>query len=259
MTALSFPISIGLVGAPGSGKSKIADEFHRISSDWFESYDQDIWVLENAGTTIERNDQAMGIFGSWAEDLRAYFVRYEAEQDAIRGKKSYLTLGTAIDHIAHSGVNLENILTGLSTPDQQIRIQQQQVTMTALTFLFTRGFRYTFGFYVPYAGTILLPGQDEAEATYNRRVDGALRQIFGNFGLRIQMLDQPSIEEKAQEMFDTVKRIVENGPEFEDPGENITDTEDLSDETKAELEAAGIALPTWTPEVPPAQEDTLSE
>lgn len=214
MTVVQFPIQIGIVGAPGSGKAAVAEEFARIAGDWFVEQDSELQVVPNAGGYLEREvDQAMGVFGSHADDVRANFIRYEQEEKLRRYGASFVSVGTVIDNLAHAGVNLENILTGLQTPDMQKKMQQGQIAMSMLTFLFFEGFRYTFGFYVPHPGaTVVLPGATD-DGNYNKRVDGALRTIFGNFGLRIQMLDQPTIEEKAQEMFDTIKNIVENGPE----------------------------------------------
>lgn len=212
MTAVPFPISIGLVGAPGSGKQAIGEKFAELSYGWWPE-GHDFRLIGNAGNVIEDEyDRAMGVFGSWDDDLRAYHLRYEAEQRAIKDGASFLSLGTAVENIAHCGINLENIMVGLSTPEMQALVQRQQVTMTALTFLFLQGFRYTFGFYVPHSGkTIILPGQDDSENSYNQRIDGAIRTVFGNFGVRIQVLDEPTIDEKAQVMFETVRNIVENG------------------------------------------------
>lgn len=229
---IDFPVSIGLIGAPSSGKEDLADAFVGISADWFAENKAEFQVIPNSGRLIEEKGQAMGVFGDGTDDLRAFFLRFEAEQKAWADGISTLSLGTAVENIAHCGVNLENIMTGVTLPNQQERMQKQQVIMTALTFLFLERFRYLFGFYVPTPTTaIILPDGEDADATYSRRVDSAIRTIFNNFGMRLQVLDQPTVEEKAQEMFDTVKNIVENGPpelpieETEQPGESDVDVD----------------------------------
>lgn len=216
MTKIPFPISIGLVGAPGSGKRQVGEAFQALSAEYFENNDSELWVLDNAGQTIADDfDQALGVFGSPWDDLRAYFRRYESEQMAQAKGVSFLTLGTAVDHIAHTGINLETIVTGLQTPDQEIKVQQGQLVMTVLTMLMQQHFRYTFGFYVPHPGTsIILPGDPDTENEYNQRIDRGIQMVFMNFNMRIQVLDQATPEEKAQEMFDTIQRIMENGPEL---------------------------------------------
>lgn len=214
MTEIPFPISIALVGAPGADKTPLAEKFAEISADWFAEQGSELVVLKNPGTILEEEyDTAMGVFGSYAEDIRAYHLKYEAEQAAVREGKSFISVSTALENLAHAGVNLEHIMTGLQTQDTQRRLAQGQVVMSLLTFLFMERFRFSFGFYIPVAGSALvLPGAD-SDDNFSSRVDMALRQIFANFGMRIQVLDQPSVEEKAEEMFNTVKRIVENGPE----------------------------------------------
>jgi hypothetical protein len=216
VTKIPFPISIGMVGAPGSGKRQVGEAFQELAAPYFEQNDSELWLLDNAGQTIQDDfDYAMGVFGTPADDLRAYFRRYEAEQMAQAKGVSYLTLGTAVDHIAHTGINLETIMTGLSTPDQEVKTQQGQLVMTVLTMLMQQHFRYTFGFYVPHPGTsIILPGEPDTENEYNQRIDRGIQMVFMNFNMRIQVLDQPTPEEKAQEMFTTIQRIMENGPEL---------------------------------------------
>jgi hypothetical protein len=243
MTEIPFPISIALVGAPGSGKAKVAAEFKRISADWYaetsicgcdteskqgcSKCDNPLQVIENAGNTIQDKGVAMGVFGGYAEDLRAYYLQNEQEQDTLADGRSFITLGTSLENLAHSGVTLENILTGVQTPDAARRAQQHQVTMTMLTFLFMERFRYTFGFYIPFAGSgLILPGSDDSERQYNQRIDNALRTIFVNFGFRVQTVEGTP-EEQATEIFETVKRIVENGPEVPAEAPEESTTEDV--------------------------------
>lgn len=220
---LNFPLSIGLCGAPGSGKQKLVDEFLTVATPWFEENGSTLTVVPSPGTVIEQEyDQAMGAFGSYVEDLWAFFHRYETEQGLRKDQKSFISSSTVFDTIAHCGVNMEAILAGITTPDTEVRQMKQKIAMTALTFLQQDRFAYNFGFYLPYKQTVILPGQeDDFESRYNQRVDQGLQMVFANFGLRIQVLDQPTFEEKAQVMFETVKKIAEDGPPKppEDPNE----------------------------------------
>jgi len=216
---VTFPVSIGLIGAPGSGKQRLVNEFVNVAGDWFEENGSPLQIVENTGIVIERDfNQAMGAFGGWAEDLWAYHERFRVEQQLRQEEESFLSIGTVLDNIAHCGINLEGIVTGLQTPESQQRQQQQQVAMTQLTFLFLQRFKYMFGFYLPYKQGVVVPGEDDLEASYSNRVDQALQMVFANFGLRIQTLGEGSYEEKAAEMFETVKKIIENGaPDLPEP------------------------------------------
>lgn len=236
---IPLPINIALIGAPGSGKQKLGDLFFERANTFFATNGSELRVLANAGTTIEEEfDHPMGMFGSYVDDLRAYWVRQVGEEVAQKEGVSYLTLGTAVDHIAHTGINLETIMTGLSTPDQEAKQQRWQVTMTMLTMLFQEQFRYTFGFYLPHPGTeIILPGAEaDTEGEYNKRIDTGLRMVFNNFGMRLQVLDQPSYEEKADVMFETIKNILENGPEQVAAEDDTPDVEPVANEQDEETE-----------------------
>lgn len=236
MTALEFPIQIGLIGAPGAGKQALAAEFQKISADWFEANNSPLNLVENAGNVIEREfDAAMAQFGSWEEDLRAFYNRVDREDKLRVEGKSFISLGTSVEHLAHCGTNLETVFMGIQTPEQLQRVEQYKVGMMTLTFLFTQGFRYIFGFYLPHPATALVvPGMDQTDSNYGKRVDNGIRQIFGNFGLRIQMLDQPTVEEKALEMFSTIKDIVENGPPSQ---EELESSEKIPEFTLEERDA----------------------
>jgi hypothetical protein len=216
VTQIPFPIQIGLTGAPGSGKSLVAEKFQEISRDWIAENQSELYIIPNMGNVIEQSfDIAMGPNGAWIDDQRAYWNRFEAEQAARAAGVSWISVGTGLDNIAHCGINLELIMTGLQTPDQEVRMQRQQVTMTALTFQFLEQFRYLFGFYVPYVtSSIILPGQETSpEEAYSTKIDMALRTIFANFGIRIQALEGTP-DQQAASMFETVQRIMEQGPEI---------------------------------------------
>lgn len=222
MTAIEFPLSIVLVGAPGSGKLALAEAFEEKSADWFASHEQDITVIPNAGRTIEEKyDIALGMFGSCFEDLRAHFLRFEEEQTLLGNGTSFVTCGSIVENLAHCGANLETIITGLATPETQKRAQVQQIGMTMLTLSVPAVFRPTFAFYIPLPepSGLVLPGaaQDsEVEKQYAQKIDNHIRMIFQNFGFGIQALDQPTLEEKVDVMYETVKEITENGvPERE--------------------------------------------
>ena len=83
--------------------------------------------------------------------------------------------------------------------------------MTQLTYLFLSTFRYSFAFYIPKTAGLILPGANDDEANYNNRLDDALQMIFQNFGIRLQRLDQPTVEERAAFMHQTITDIAENG------------------------------------------------
>jgi len=209
-----LPISIALVGAPGSGKQDVATRYADLSAEWYAEHESEpLSLIYNPGNDIAQElDQAVGIFGGWKEDLRVFFRRYEQEQALMKEEMSFLTMGTALENLAHTGVNLENIMRGIQTEQQQQELQIQQVTMTQLTYLFLSTFRYSFAFRLPRpSSSVVLPDNvTDTEDNYNRRIDDALTMVLGNFGIRMQHLTGTP-EEQAAEMHEVISNYVANG------------------------------------------------
>lgn len=138
-------------------------------------------------------------------------------------KTSAITSGTVVDNLAHLGITMENLTlggdSGLVTPQTNQLLQQCQNALVTLTYLYLENFQHTFAFYLPLAEKIIIPGQDESEIRYNKRINDAILSIFQNFQMRIQVLDQPTIEEKAQEIHNVISRIVAEGVELPTPEE----------------------------------------
>jgi hypothetical protein len=165
VTEIQWPISIALVGAPGSGKQAVMDAFcAQIGPDPFWK-DQNIVALANAGKVLEENyDTPMGVFGDYKENLFAHFLRAEMEMRAFGQGYSVITAGTVIENMAHGGVKIEDIRNGLTTPDQEMRLMKEMHATTVMSFLFQDTFRYTFGFYLPLPETsLILPGAENAD------------------------------------------------------------------------------------------------
>lgn len=245
---VKWPLQIGLIGAPDSGKSKLIPEFKKVSEDFFSEFDSPLEVVDNPGTLIEQKfDQAMGPYGGCRDNLWAYFNRFEAERTNIAEGNSFISNGTAIDTMAHAGLYVESVMlgsnSGLITPETQMEAQRAQVTITEITYLMLENQIYNFAFYLPLADKVIIPGQDEDPIgdAYNRRIDQAIRVIFGNFNMRIQMLDQPTYEEKAQTMLDTISKIVRDGVKVEveeepeeEPDDGRINIGDLGENAKPE-------------------------
>lgn len=208
-----LPISIALVGAPDSGKQAVQEAYSELTKDWYVEQGKGILkVISNPGNDIVRDlDTAVGMFGGWKEDFRVFFRRYEQEQRLQKDNESYVTLGTALENLAHTGVNMENIMQGIQTDEQQQQLQVQQVTMTQLTYLFLTTFRYSFAFRLPRPSGIVLPDSNNTESNYNRRIDDALTMVLGNFGIRMQEV-RGTPDEQAATIHQVISDYVLKGP-----------------------------------------------
>lgn len=220
----SFPLSIGIVGAPGSGKSDFAAEFARLAGPWFEENGSELRVLPNGGTRAEELNLAMGPFGDYREHMLALFLSLEDELEARRDGASFLANGTIFGNLAHAGVNYESVMLGLQsaglvTPETEMRMQQLQAALTAMSFM-TGGLGLMFAFYLPLPPLVEIPGQEASpEERHARRVDAALLQVLRGFDYNLQVLDQATAEERAQVALDTIRQITEEGAQVRVPTE----------------------------------------
>jgi len=212
----TFPISIAAIGAPGSGKQAFGEAFADLTEGWFEENGSELRVLGNPGRRIEGLGQAVGFFGDYREHLMAFFFSLEEEMVARSDGVSYIVNGTVLGNLAHAGVNYETVMLGLQssglvTPETQVRMQQLQATMTTLTFLM-ENFAAKFAFLLPLAPLIEVPGQEPTvEQRHGQRVNAAMGQVLQGFGFNLQVLDQPTAEDRAQAAFDTIRKIMDEG------------------------------------------------
>jgi hypothetical protein len=223
---IEFPIEIGVVGAPGSGKSQLIKAFLDLSAEWFA--DQGccggvkLESVPNIGTTIENNyDQAMGSYGGYRDNLWGIFERFAIEKTYRNEGKSFISNGTVIDSLAHTGVTLETVMmgaqtNGLITPQTQVEVQKVQIATEVTKALFFDILQYKFVFYLPLPPKIEIPGQTVEDNRHGEKVDQAIQSIFAGLGMRIQALDQPTMEEKAQEMLSTIQKIMDEGVVIQD-------------------------------------------
>jgi hypothetical protein len=210
-----FPVSVAVVGAPGSGKAPFVEGF---AAAWAEDEflgREALQQIGNPGLEVEALGDAVGMFGGYREHLLAWGISQAREAEARRDGASYIVNGTALGNIAHAGANFEMVMLGLQqsglvTPDTQVRMQQLQATLSTLTFLLEH-MGVKFAFYLPLAPAIEVPGEEaDAAKRHAARVDNALRQVLDGFGMNFQRLDGTT-EERVAVAVATVKQIMTEG------------------------------------------------
>jgi hypothetical protein len=213
-----FPLAVAVIGAPGSGKAALVEEFAAQSGGLFDGSDDAhrLDVVGGGAAGVERLGLAVGFFGGYREHLMAFFLQLEDELKSRAAGRSVVTSGTVFGNLAHAGAEFEQVVrgtqaAGLVTPEAQVRLQQVQAAVTALTLL-AENFRYQFVFRLPLPPAIEVPGQDPSpERRMAERVDAAIDRILGGFGISAQVLDEPTAQERAAEAVATVERIVAEG------------------------------------------------
>lgn len=197
---IEFPISVALVGASNSGKSKVAKKLQKVLK---EKYGETFSVVANGGTTVEKDlDIAMGHFGSYRESLLAFFQRLTKELELKKNGKNFISCGTAIENIAYTGVKVDDIRTGIQIASQEQRLLKEMSAVQILTFLFLDTFQYDLGFYLPINSVI-----KEDDDAYNRRIDLAIKMVDKNFNIRLQVVEG-SVDQQVNTIVETIDKMM---------------------------------------------------
>ncbi|MEM3008304.1 MAG: hypothetical protein QXU32_02475 [Nitrososphaerales archaeon] len=207
-----WPISIVIIGAPDTGKNKVADAYIELSSDWYNSNNQRLKKIHNSGSKIESEFNAkLGPYGTYRDDVLCFYLGYMEELICRQQKDNFIKVGSVLENMAHCSANLDALsIDRIQTPDTNVEINKYQSSLAHLTYLFMDYFQYHFAFYIPHSSRIIVPGADQSYDTYAQRVDMALRNIFAYFGLSFQVLDG-TVEFKAQTIHDTITKVFQEG------------------------------------------------
>lgn len=195
-------VDIELMGAPGSGKSQIARNL--VLRGGFSA-----WT--NVGHKVEgAYDQAMGVSGSYREDLWAFFTWLSLK--ATNSQERVVYTGSLFDILAHSGAQLESTIRGLQTPQTEQELIQRQGATAVLTMLLIDAYsqkypdRLKFLFYLPY------PEEKPEDTTqmdyeFGKLVDKSLREILAEFGMfeKVQKL-RGTTDQNVDEIIETVNK-----------------------------------------------------
>lgn len=95
----SRPKMIALMGAPNSGKSRLADELSEALPD--------NRVIDDYAPRVEEESHiVLGIYGTYFGDIGVALARIGAERKAMEGEPSYvITCGTIVESITYGSIN----------------------------------------------------------------------------------------------------------------------------------------------------------
>jgi energy-coupling factor transporter ATP-binding protein EcfA2 len=186
-------MKIGLIGAPGSGKSKLARALAKTSP---------YTVVDNYVDRLRKQDGlAYGGFGNYMDNIQVAFKRRELETKAAHSGANTITCGTIVDTNVYAF-----LWTDLVTTDRNlIPLEHQRVETAMKTFgmLYAHLFDYDFAFYLPYVG----------EEAFSRKIDQVILTTFEAYWTPAVFLLNDNITGRLEE----ITRVINGSPQVVPP------------------------------------------
>lgn len=215
-------MKIGIIGAPGAGKSKLAKKL---------SYSLGQHVFDKAPKVIdgyvekleEQTGYAYGYFCTYVQNFQIIYQRWTLEQIAQHKGHDTITCGTIYETICYSGL----LALDSSLHPEANEFMEARTAMTALAMMEVNMFDYDVLLYLPYDGeTILAKGR-----SYDTVIDRKVPEILEGHFKQALTLDGTD-RENVKRVTEVVRQIHEyqtsQAEESAVRGSGETDTEEPS-------------------------------
>lgn len=153
-------MKIGILGAPGAGKTEFAEKLSR-------ELDGSFLVIDNFTPDLRlRTELAYGLDGSHIDDMQVVFKRREWE---LYWKSNTISVGTVLDSTAHCFARAES--PARNRKDLIVKTERLRAIAEAFGLLYTDTWDYDYAFYLPYKG-------DDLDS---RMIDAALVELLTKY------------------------------------------------------------------------------
>jgi len=170
-------LRIGILGAPGSGKSAFAKALAtKLRADRGEIKRQTIKVVDGyMDSLIKRTGYAFDIFATYPQNLQILFERWTREQEAEKvGCDTLITVGSLYETILYTGLRVNSDLT--LKADKSIQMQGR-VAMEMLGVIQSLIATHDLLLFLPYTGKVLA----EKGRSYDVAINEKLPEVVAGY------------------------------------------------------------------------------
>lgn len=202
-------MKIGIVGAPGAGKSEFARRLKtRLSEDLFPD---SFYIIDNYVQDLQE-DTGLAL-GPWAAHFENYMVagiRFAAE--AKYAKEDTITVGTILDTITYTLILGSIDLTDDYSNDQFV---ESQTAINGMALLYGQTWDYNMTFYLPLNG----PG----DKLWHSKVDKTLPGVIDSF----LVPNTFQLDGTTEERLDIATRLIQEAekPEGSEDGVEVAEVD----------------------------------
>lgn len=163
---------IGILGAPGAGKSKFAK---KLSAGLREGSDLNVSIVDGyVEKLIKRTGFAYGQSAQPAQNFQVIFERWTLEQEAMhKGADVILSCGTIFEGILHTAIRSNNDIIK-RVPEASIRARTLMQTLG----IFTEISDYDLMFLLPFSDRVLKAKGKSYDTVVNEKLPEVLAGYF---------------------------------------------------------------------------------
>lgn len=182
-------MKIGILGAPGAGKSKFTRALQRKLGNTS--------VVDNYARRLQKQTGlALGLWASYSENFMVAGLRQAGELHAFDKLEHTITVGTLMDTMVYAMVKSDVVIHN-STAERQVVFTNAQAAVSALSLWYTETWNYDLCFFLP------LPKSDPH--VWQDSVNDAYAPVLEQF----YVPNVYSLDGDAKERADIASKVIE--------------------------------------------------
>lgn len=197
---------VGLIGIPGSGKTKLA---LRVWNTLQRDYDLDLAVIDKyVEPLIEDLDIDIGPNSTYKANLLVAMEREKKELKLRKDREDYIVCGTTIDSASYTAALIESIAAlGMQLESMQAQVQKEITGMTVLTALsidLVNVYDRVFYLPPPKSANLIVPGSDRGIDPQLLAVDAQMKAFFEYTSYPHVVLDK-TLDENVEKVIECLQ------------------------------------------------------